>query len=73
VSIAPGFDLLGPRARRALGDAYFDRKEYAHALPHFEVLSQDAEKQQDGDKNGMLHFRYAFCLADVGKTHLAVR
>jgi len=59
-------------ARRALGDVYFARKDYTRALPHFEALSQEAEKMSDGDKGGTLHFYYAFCLAHFGKDAQAI-
>lgn len=58
-------------ARRAIADAYFGLKDYTRALPYYEGLGQEAEKT-GGEKDGLVHFRYAYSLKSTGKDAQAV-
>jgi tetratricopeptide (TPR) repeat protein len=60
-------------ARVAAAEAYYSRKDFAHALPHYAALSQHADAMPGFTFAALSHFRYAYCLNETGRAADAVR
>ncbi|MBZ5555411.1 MAG: tetratricopeptide repeat protein [Acidobacteriia bacterium] len=70
---------LSPRyadARLDLAAAYYEKKDYAKAAPHYEWLSQWAESEATVDRDdnfkSLIHFNFAYTLAETGKQDRAI-
>jgi tetratricopeptide (TPR) repeat protein len=59
-------------ARYALAETYWEKGDYAKALPHYEVLSAIADTSPDDARKAQVYARYGLALRSNGKVNEAI-